>query len=65
MIDMAASFLEAAGPLNLLGAQVVYFTQPLLINAVPDDHLIALTRMLEDTDCTQDFIAYLREANST
>ena len=64
MKDMAASFLEAAGPLNVLGAQVVYFTQPLLMNAVPDDHLTALTRVLEDTDCTQDFVSFLREANS-
>jgi hypothetical protein len=62
MSEWTASFLEAAGPLNLLGAQLVYLGQPILSSAMSDDHLNALTRVLEDSSCTQDFVLYLREA---
>ena len=61
MNELAATTLEAAGPLNLLGAQLVYIGQPLLSSAMPDDQLDALTRMLEDSSCTRDFVSYLRE----
>ncbi len=60
--NWVASLLEAAGPLTLLGAQVVYFSQPLLNRSVPEDHLEALARILEDSTHTQAFVNFLREA---
>jgi hypothetical protein len=60
--DWVASFLEAAGPLAILGAQVVYVGQPLLDLALPDNHLEAAARLLEDATCTQAFVQMLREA---
>jgi hypothetical protein len=62
MNEWAASFLEAAGPLSILGAQLVYMSQPLLDGVFSKDHLSALTRMLEDKTRTQEFVTYLREA---
>ncbi len=61
--DITVSLLESLGPLNMLGAQLLYFLQPLLAHASTFDHLQALADMLEDTQQTQAFIHYLREAN--
>lgn len=63
--EWIASVLEAAGPLTILGAQICYVGQPLLRQAVPDDHFEALSRVLEDTGQMQAFINYLREASSS
>lgn len=57
-----ASFLEALGPLTILGAQALYIGQPLLGSLFPRAHLQALAHVLEDTDETRTFINYLREA---
>ena len=57
----AASFLEAVGPLAILGAQLVYIGSPLLRPLVPATHLDALAKVLEDTDEAQDFIHFLQE----
>jgi hypothetical protein len=59
--DFAASFLEAAGPLTLLGAQVVYFGQPFFHGLDRQGHLKALAGMLESTTETAAFITLLRE----
>lgn len=59
--DLVASFLEAAGPLTIVGAQVVYFGQPLLNIAMPEYHVEALARLLEDKKQTRAFLTYLRE----
>jgi hypothetical protein len=59
--NLVASFLEAAGPLTLIGAQVVYVGQPILNGIVPDDHLDAITLVLEDDGQRREFIAYLLE----
>ena len=59
-----ASFLEAAGPLTTLGAQVVYVTQPLLNPIWQDEYLEALAGMLEKPERTQLFAAFLREENT-
>jgi hypothetical protein len=61
VIDWTASFLDAAGPLTIFGAQFLYIGQPLLSSAVPSAHLDALSRMLEDSNCTKDFVTFLRE----
>ncbi len=60
--EFTASFLESLGPLAVLGAQLVYLSQPLLSPFAPDGHLQALANMLEDTAETQAFIHVLREA---
>ena len=62
--DWMASFLEAVGPLSVLGANMVYLSQPLLHNIVPDDHLVALAQLLEDPVQTEAFANILREEPS-
>jgi hypothetical protein len=59
--EWVASFLEAAGPLNLLAAQVVYLGQPLMVGAVPAGSLEALARVLENPTERQAFVHFLRE----
>ena len=61
---LTAWVLEAAGPLSVLGAQVVYLGQPFLRSIVSDDGLSALAHMLEDRDEKQAFVSFLREASS-
>lgn len=58
---IVSSFLEAAGPLNLIGAQAVYLTQPLLSGILPAAHMQAMVELLEDRDQTESFVEYLRE----
>ena len=62
--DWVASFLEAAGPITILGAQVVYLSQPLLNHTIPEEHLSAMARVLEDSTHTRAFVEFLREAPS-
>ena len=59
--DVAAVLLDALGPLNLLGAQFVYFGQPLLAQFLPGGHIDALAGMLEDSNQTKEFVTYLRQ----
>ena len=58
--ELVASFLEAAGPLTLIGAQVIYVGQPILDAIVPDGHLSVLTHTLEDDDQRDAFVDCLR-----
>jgi hypothetical protein len=62
---LAASFLEAAGPLTMLGAQMVYLSQPVLSSIMPRGHLDALATMLDNPAETQQFIVFLRESRVT
>lgn len=59
--NLVASFLEAAGPLAMIGAQVVYVSQPILDSIVPAGHLRALAGVLEDDSQRHAFVACLRE----
>ncbi len=63
--DWIASILEAAGPLTILGAQVVYLGQPLVGRALPEDHVGAIARLLEEPSSTRAFVHMLREAPSS
>lgn len=65
MEEWVASFLDAAGPLTVLGAQAVYIGQPLLEHVLPGSHLNALARLLEDTTQTQAFTTLLREESAS
>jgi hypothetical protein len=59
--EFLASFLEASGPVNLIGAQLVYLGQPVLGSIFPDEHLKALANLLEESEQTRAFVALLRE----
>jgi len=59
--EQVATFLEASGPLTVLGAQLVYIAQPALTGLFPASHLQALAEVLEDSTQTQAFADYLRE----
>lgn len=54
--SLAAWFLEAGGPLTLLGAQAVYMSQPF----IGGKKLDSLAQMLEQDEETQAFARYLR-----
>ncbi|MBN1146762.1 MAG: hypothetical protein JXA78_05875 [Anaerolineales bacterium] len=62
--DWAAYLLEAVGPLAILGAQAIYIGQPLFNQWMPEGHLAALARLLEDSADTRSFVDFLREAPS-
>ena len=53
---LASWLLEAGSPLNLLGAQVLYASQPFL----GGKQLITIAQMLENEDETQAFTQFLR-----
>ena len=54
---LAAWLLEAGSPLNLLGAQALYASQPF----VGGKQLEAIAQMLEDEGETQAFTKFLRD----
>ncbi len=58
-----ATLLEAFGPLTVIGAQLIYVSQPLLGRSLPGEQLDGLARLLEDSDTTHAFIDYLRETD--
>jgi hypothetical protein len=53
--ELAAAFLEAAGPLALLGAQALYFGRGL----IESDQLTALAQTLEEDDEVRAFASFL------
>ncbi len=59
--NFAAAFLEALGPVNLLGAQLVYLSQPILSPFVSQDKSQDFARILEDPSETEIFIKALRD----
>ncbi|HKJ27580.1 MAG TPA: hypothetical protein VJ965_08080 [Anaerolineales bacterium] len=59
--QVAATLLEAAGPLNIVGAQLVYLSQPVLNGFLDDRSLSSLAWMLEEPAQTKSFIQTLRE----
>jgi hypothetical protein len=58
--EVVATLLEAFGPLNLVGAQVVYFGQPFLRMLLPEDHVNAFASLLDNPQETQAFTHFLR-----
>lgn len=59
LAELAAWVLEAAGPLNFLGAQALYFSQP-FVAAASSHSLGALAHLLEQEDETRAFAALLK-----
>ena len=64
MQALAASLLEAAGPLTSLGAQLVYLSQPVMSSFFPCNQLDALATMLDNPAETQQFVVFLRESSA-
>lgn len=62
--NVIAIILETAGPLSVLGAQLVYLGRPLLNGSASADHLKAAADMLENADQRQAFVSYLREESN-
>jgi hypothetical protein len=56
----AAALLEAAGPLTVIAAQLLYFGQPF----VPGQQSLALAEMLENRQEGRAFAAFLREEDA-
>ncbi len=61
--NLIASLLEAVGPLGVLGVQVVYISQPIFNSFLPQNHMQALVKLLDDSNQRQAFIKMLREAS--
>lgn len=59
--EWAITLLENLGPFDLIGAQLVYMSQPFL-GGTMKLHLEEFGRILEDQDCRQSFVEFLREA---
>jgi hypothetical protein len=59
--EPAAAILEISGPLNLVLAQGLYLIQPLFSGLISKDHLGMLAGVLENSEETHLFVAYLRE----
>ena len=57
--DLAAWLLDVAGPLNILGAQALYLSQPFLPSASTQG-MRALAHLLEQEDEARDFTALLK-----
>lgn len=61
---LAASFLEAGGPLTFLVAQLAYVGQPLLFRRTSPEKWEAFTHLLEDADEMRSFLALMHEGES-
>lgn len=59
--QVAATVLEAAGPLKIIGAQLVFIGQPLFSGLLSGKQLDTLAGLLEEPDKTRQFIQILRE----
>lgn len=61
LANWMASFIEAAGPVNLIAAQLIYMSRPFVSGALPEEQWQALTEILEDSGEARSFAAFLRE----
>lgn len=64
LAELAGSLLEAAGPLNVFLAQVVYAGRPFIGQSISETQLAALTDLFEDKEESRSFAAFLREESS-
>lgn len=61
--ELVAWLLEAAGPLTVVGAQLVHLGSPLLRPALTPVQADALASLLEDPDAARSFAAFLRKGS--
>jgi hypothetical protein len=59
MREIAASLLDGLGPLNFIGAQAVYLSQPMLNTFFPEDQVNAFADLLENPEETKAFTHFL------
>lgn len=59
--DVAVILLDAAGPLSILGAQLIYIGQPFFGQSASRRNLAALAALFEDQSEMKSFAAFLRE----
>ncbi|MFN2144236.1 MAG: hypothetical protein ACK2T7_02735 [Anaerolineales bacterium] len=59
--QLTAALLEAGGPLKLIGAQLVFISQPLFSGLFSNGRLDLLAGILEEPAQTDTFIRFLRE----
>ena len=59
LTDLVAWVLEAAGPLNFLGAQILYIGQP-FVSFPTGQSMQALANLLEQEDEAGAFVAFLK-----
>jgi hypothetical protein len=59
LAEFAAAVFEAAGPLNILGAQAIFMIEPLV--SAPGGALGEFARKLEDPLQVEDLVKRLRE----
>ena len=59
--EIVAALLDAAGPLSIFLAQMVYVGQPFLRGVMPGDRLKALADLFEDPAESRSFATFLRE----
>jgi hypothetical protein len=61
MQEMAATMLEAIGPLKFIGAQAVYISQPILDTIMPKDTITAIANLLDKPEEAEAFTTFLRQ----
>jgi len=59
--QVTAALLEAGGPLKLIGAQLVFISQPFFSGVLSSGRLDLLAGILEEPEQTDRFIRFLRE----
>ena len=59
--QITASLLEAGGPLKIIGAQLVFISQPMFSGLLSSDRLDLLAEILEEPEKTNTFVQFLRE----
>jgi len=59
--DIVATLLDSLGPLCLVGAQFLYFSQPVTSIFLSDRSLSTMIELFEDQKQSQVFISFLRE----
>ena len=64
LANLVTAVLESAGPIALLGAQLVYISQPILRPIARPDRLQALADLLEDPRHTRSFLDILEGEQS-
>lgn len=58
---ITAAFLEHGGPLNLLLAQILYFSKPFASTAVSTNDINLFAGIMEDEQSSRNFARYLRQ----
>ena len=65
MEEVVSTILEATGPLNFIGAQAIYLSQPILNAILPEDHIAALAALLDNPEETKAFTTFLKQKQGT